>query len=406
MKTLLASTAIAMTMAGTAFAEQHTMTEGTGSEPFVGSIENQALRASDLLGSRLYVSEAEVEDGAGMSEDWNDVGEISDIILGNDGEIDAVVADIGGFLGIGERTVAVNMDDLQFVSDGENADDYFIVLSGVTQEGLENAPEFEDDFETGRTADTAMGTEAGMGTDTETGAMATEGETEMDAAETDMEQAGDAVEETAEDAGREMEQAGDEVEQAADDAGDEMNEEMTETETETAADADATATEGTDGEMAADSDAAMTEGSDTEMATETDGTMTEGTDSEMAADGTMTEETDPAMTGTATGLNTAPAMEREGYATVASTDLTTEDVTGAPVYGVNDDRIGEIGELVMSEDGQLSEAIVDVGGFLGLGEKPVAVPFDNLQIMQSESDVRIYIDATQEQLEGLPEYEG
>ena len=381
MKTLLASTAIALATAGSAMAEQHTMSNDMGNEPFVGGIETEALRASDLLGARLYVSEAEVDDGMGLSDDWDDVGEISDIILGNNGEIDAVIADIGGFLGIGERTVAVNMDDLQFVSDGEDADDYFVVLSGVTQDVLENAPEFNDDFTTGRTAAVMETDVQGTGMDTSDSAtiivngeeqtdladgttvdaeqtpatatvtdegVETEMEGEMAEAEADMEQAGDAMENAAEDAGQEMEEMGNDVEVMAEDAEAEVDQEMNEAEAE----------------------------------------MTKTTTVEGSA------------------FNTAPSMEMDGYETVVSTDLTTEDVTGAPVYGINDDRIGEIGELVMSEDGMLDEAIIDVGGFLGLGEKPVAVPFDNLQILRSDNDVRIYIDATQEQLEGLPDYEG
>ncbi len=60
----------------------------------------------------------------------------------------------------------------------------------------------------------------------------------------------------------------------------------------------------------------------------------------------------------------------------------------------------------MSTDGRLQDAIIDVGGFLGLGVKQVAVPFEEMQVMQGENDVRIYIDSTEEELKALPEYEG
>ncbi len=101
----------------------------------------------------------------------------------------------------------------------------------------------------------------------------------------------------------------------------------------------------------------------------------------------------------------APTLDRDGYETVALDQLTTEDVTGASVFDINDKRVGEIGELVMSDDGMLQDAIIDVGGFLGLGEKPVAVSFQSLQVLRGDGDVRVYVDTTEEALEALPEFE-
>ena len=328
MKNLAASTAIALAFAAPAFADAHM------SGPFVASVPTEALRASDLIGARLYMSEVEVDAEAGASTDWEDVGEISDILVGSSGGVDAVLLDIGGFLGIGERTVAVNMDDLQFVSDGEDASDFFIVMTG-DKAALEAAPEFDPEFEMGRTrADAEMDAEVmpdvtGTGVDTQAGADTTvEGEAEVaDTAEADVEPIAEGAE----------------------------TEEM----------------------VAEDAEAVET---DTDVA---------------EAPANMP----------AAGM-TAPQIESEGYETVTIDALTTEDVTGAAVYGVNDEAIGEVGELVMTEDGKLQDAIIDVGGFLGLGEKPVAVPFEQLQVMRGENDVRIYIDATEEQLEGMPEYEG
>ena len=52
--------------------------------------------------------------------------------------------------------------------------------------------------------------------------------------------------------------------------------------------------------------------------------------------------------------------------------------------------------------------MIDVGGFLGLGEHSVAVPMEDLTIMRTaEGDnLRVYIDATEEALESQPEYQG
>ncbi|MCK0167399.1 PRC-barrel domain-containing protein [Jannaschia sp. S6380] len=144
MKTLVASTAIAMAVFSPALAETHRIS------PFVASIETEALRTSDLVGARLYVTEAATEAELADPDTWEDVGEISDVVLGNAGEMDVAIADIGGFLGLGERRVAVNMDDLLFLADTPEGDTFRIVLP-ASRTDLESAPEFNDRFAYGRT---------------------------------------------------------------------------------------------------------------------------------------------------------------------------------------------------------------------------------------------------------------
>lgn len=105
-----------------------------------------------------------------------------------------------------------------------------------------------------------------------------------------------------------------------------------------------------------------------------------------------------------------PAVEREGYAEAdmaAVRQMTSEDLEGTRVYGANDENVGKIGSLVVGDDGKVSEVVINVGGFLGLGEKAVVVTFDELQILQEQAgdDLRVYIDSTKENLEAQPEYQ-
>ena len=81
---------------------------------------------------------------------------------------------------------------------------------------------------------------------------------------------------------------------------------------------------------------------------------------------------------------TRPAFEREGYMTADYESLTAEQLEGATVYDANDERVGEIKELVLSQDGKIEQAVVDVGGFLGMGEHSVAMSFEELQVMTNE----------------------
>ncbi len=142
---------------------------------------------------------------------------------------------------------------------------------------------------------------------------------------------------------------------------------------------------------------------------------------EMPAD-TMTETTTEEMTDTmsdtdATSTNMesadtmdgagAPMMEKDGYTTAVSADVTAEELTGLDIYGPNDEEVGEISDLIIAEDGTVTDVIVDVGGFLGLGEKPVSIAYDDVQLMKQTDgdDMRAYVSMTEEQLEELPQYE-
>ncbi len=65
---------------------------------------------------------------------------------------------------------------------------------------------------------------------------------------------------------------------------------------------------------------------------------------------------------------------------VALTSLPADSVTVTnyykqSVYDRNDNKIGQINDVLVNRDGTISALILDVGGFLGIGSKDVAVPF-------------------------------
>jgi sporulation protein YlmC with PRC-barrel domain len=104
----------------------------------------------------------------------------------------------------------------------------------------------------------------------------------------------------------------------------------------------------------------------------------------------------------------ADAAPVDGYEAVDTAALTSEELTGARVYDSNDEWIGEVSELVLTDEGQISNAVVDVGGFLGIGEKPVALELGEMNIVRDAdgSELRIEVAMTKEQLEALPRFEG
>lgn len=256
MKTLMMTTAIAMATATTAFADAHISNMSAAGE----------YEASDLIGMRLYAGDAN-----GMNDDWNDIGEINDLMISvtGDGQLGNAIVGVGGFIGIGEKDVALGLDRISRVTDADG--ETFLVVS-ATQEELEAMVEYVPADERDDMAD-------------------------MDMAETEM-------------------------------------------------------------------------------------------DSMMDPENTVF---------------VAPAVDLDGYEVATVDELTSDDLDGARVYSTNDEDIGEIKSLVLSEDGQITKARLDVGGFLGMGEKQIEVDFSEITIMRGD-DFRIYVDATQEQLESREQY--
>ena len=54
-------------------------------------------------------------------------------------------------------------------------------------------------------------------------------------------------------------------------------------------------------------------------------------------------------------------------------------IVGAIVYNDHDERIGTVDDLIVGQDGTISKAVLSVGGFLRIGAKLVAVPYDRLR---------------------------
>ena len=262
---------------------------------FIEAKGNLDFYASDVIGETVYNTENDVSGEMTVNSDalgdWDVIGEVDDILIDTDGKVLAAIVGVGGFLGMGEKDVAIDMSTFKYVRDEDDADTYYLVLNS-TEDQLTGAPAFEREM------------------------------TEMD-----------------------------------------------------------------------EDHAAMNEGNVTEMG-EDHAAMDQN-------DATMEHEYRKDRTAIA-----PPQVEREGYRMTSIDELRSETLQGAEVYGINDENIGEIGDLIITADGKIDHAIIDVGGFLGLGEKEVALGFDEMTILQSEDGdvVRVYVDTSEEALENMPEY--
>lgn len=90
-----------------------------------------------------------------------------------------------------------------------------------------------------------------------------------------------------------------------------------------------------------------------------------------------------------------------------SSEWRSSKLVGASVYGPDDKSIGSIDDLIVDEKGAIKAAVIGVGGFLGVGQKDVAVPFESLQIKRkqnSSSIEKITVTYTKDQLSNAPKF--
>lgn len=88
----------------------------------------------------------------------------------------------------------------------------------------------------------------------------------------------------------------------------------------------------------------------------------------------------------------------------SSSVISSDKVNGTNVYNPNGEKLGSIDSLVIDKlSGQVRYAVMEFGGFLGIGTDNYPLPWDSLKY---DSSLGGYVvSVTKEQLEGAPRYE-
>lgn len=303
-RNLLATTAIATLVATGAYA-QTTPAPMAPMEQTVPQVKHaEGHLASNLIGQTVYSS---------AGDDAENIGSVTDLVISPEGEIEAIVVGVGGFLGLGRKDVAIEYDLAEWT---EREGNEWLVVS-TNREALEALPDFDTAAFRPQPADAEVGNTTPA---------------------------------TAEQLGLAAAPAADE-----------------------AAPADDLAEAPADDPASVEDDLAQAPAD--EPVTGTDDTQTS-------------------------------AIDRSALTDVPATGLSADDFIGTTVYGANDENVGSIGDVILSEDGNVDAVIIDVGGFLGIGSKPVAVDLDNLAFLSdADGNYYLYTQFTQEQLEAQPEYD-
>ncbi|EFM59919.1 PRC-barrel domain-containing protein [Brucella sp. BO2] len=95
----------------------------------------------------------------------------------------------------------------------------------------------------------------------------------------------------------------------------------------------------------------------------------------------------------------------EGMKPIANEGLSAEKLIGAMVYDADETKIGTIGDVLMSADGQTEAFVVDVGGFLGINSKPVAISIANLDVATGkDGKLSVFTQFTKKDLQAQPAF--
>ncbi|MEO5805732.1 PRC-barrel domain-containing protein [Devosia sp.] len=86
--------------------------------------------STEIVGKPVY---------SGPANDAEQIGDINNLVIGEDGKVAAVIIGVGGFLGMAEKNVAVNYSELQMVVAEDKSERYVLA---TTKEALETAPDF------------------------------------------------------------------------------------------------------------------------------------------------------------------------------------------------------------------------------------------------------------------------
>src|SRR5262245_56188478 len=104
----------------------------------------------------------------------------------------------------------------------------------------------------------------------------------------------------------------------------------------------------------------------------------------------------------------APATEPTEPAVTPAEGFLASNMIGETVYNGTGDKaenIGDVNDLVLGKDGKVESVVIGVGGFLGLGEKNVAMAYDKIKWAEKDGDRWIVVEATKDELNGLPSFD-
>lgn len=147
MKLLTASAFALVTLtSSTAMAESHVMSPMASAD--LSGMQGDLIRSRDIVGGTIYTTNEANDEGwdsatvyDAVGPEWNQIGEIEDIVLSRDGQMIGLVAEVGGFLDIGDNHVMISVGDVSLVAVDDQSYAYVTRLNEEDLESLEGVDE-------------------------------------------------------------------------------------------------------------------------------------------------------------------------------------------------------------------------------------------------------------------------
>jgi sporulation protein YlmC with PRC-barrel domain len=112
----------------------------------------------------------------------------------------------------------------------------------------------------------------------------------------------------------------------------------------------------------------------------------------------------------AISLSTAAFAQQPAPTTAGPTEVFLRQPAGATVtnfykqnvYDPSDNKIGDVDDVLIDKEGRITAVIIGVGGFLGMGEKDVAVPFSSVRASEKNNKWYLVLNTNKEALKTAP----
>jgi sporulation protein YlmC with PRC-barrel domain len=120
---------------------------------------------------------------------------------------------------------------------------------------------------------------------------------------------------------------------------------------------------------------------------------------------TVPAPTSPALNSPSVTSTPAPLADMFYSDVMTPANWRASEAMGLAVYNRAGERIGEIDDMILDGSGRVAAAVVGVGGFLGMGERKVAVAFRAFEMTrETNGSPRLMVDLTKAALQSAPEY--
>jgi sporulation protein YlmC with PRC-barrel domain len=123
-----------------------------------------------------------------------------------------------------------------------------------------------------------------------------------------------------------------------------------------------------------------------------------------AATATCAAVAQQATTGASTSVTTQVPATTQVLTTLPQGVTTVTNYYKQNVYDPSDAKVGEISDVLLNKEGKVDAFMVSVGGFLGISEKDVAVPFDAIHATQKDGKWYLTTNTTKDVLKNAPGY--